>query len=30
VNLDEDGSPAPHGYTDITYARDRVPATHRA
>ena len=30
VNLDQDGNPAPHGYTDITYARDRVPATHRA
>lgn len=30
VNLDEDGNPAPHGYTDITYARDRVPAAHRA
>lgn len=30
VNLDADGNPAPHGYTDITYARDRVPTTHRA
>jgi len=30
VNLDADGNPAPHGYTDITYARDRVPTTHRS
>ncbi|GAB3651954.1 hotdog domain-containing protein [Zhihengliuella somnathii] len=28
VNLDEDGNPAPHGYTDITYTRDRVPREH--
>jgi acyl-CoA hydrolase len=25
VNLDENGRPAPHGYTEITYDRDRVP-----
>ncbi|RKQ35387.1 acyl-CoA thioesterase [Kocuria tytonis] len=25
VNLDEDGQPAPHGYTEITYDRDRIP-----
>ena len=25
VNLDEDGRPAPHGYTDITYDRNRIP-----
>ncbi|MTH67326.1 acyl-CoA thioesterase [Agromyces bracchium] len=25
VNLGEDGTPAPHGHTEITYARDRVP-----
>jgi len=25
VNLGEDGSPAPHGYTDITYDRNRIP-----
>ncbi|MCG7310824.1 acyl-CoA thioesterase [Brachybacterium halotolerans subsp. kimchii] len=25
VNVDEDGRPAPHGYTEITYDRDRVP-----
>ncbi|WP_083402903.1 acyl-CoA thioesterase [Curtobacterium sp. MCBA15_008] len=30
VNLDADGNPAPHGYTDITYKRDRVPTTHRS
>jgi acyl-CoA thioesterase YciA len=28
VNLGADGAPAPHGYTEITYERDRVPA-HR-
>lgn len=27
VNLDQDGHPAPHGFTDITYERDRVPTT---
>ncbi|MFC7765666.1 acyl-CoA thioesterase [Leucobacter soli] len=25
VNLGEDGRPAPHGYTEITYDRDRTP-----
>jgi len=25
VNLDEDGRPTPHGYTSITYDRDRMP-----
>lgn len=25
VNLDEHGDPAPHGYTEITYDRDRIP-----
>ena len=28
VNLGEDGKPAPHGYTEITYSRDRVPRQH--
>jgi acyl-CoA hydrolase len=28
VNLDQDGLPAPHGYTDITYDRDRIPQQH--
>ncbi|MGK4219082.1 MULTISPECIES: acyl-CoA thioesterase [Kocuria] len=27
VNLGEDGKPAPHGYTQITYDRDRIPST---
>jgi acyl-CoA thioesterase YciA len=27
VNLDQDGRPAPHGYTEITYDRDRIPTT---
>lgn len=26
VSLDEDGVPVPHGYTDITFDRDRIPA----
>ena len=26
VNLREDGKPAPHGYTQITYDRDRIPS----
>ena len=26
VNLGEDGTPVPHGYTEITYDRDRIPA----
>ena len=25
VNLGEDGEPAPHGYSTITYERDRIP-----
>ncbi len=25
VSLGEDGKPAPHGYTSITYQRDRIP-----
>ncbi|WP_345750687.1 acyl-CoA thioesterase [Microbacterium rhizophilus] len=28
VNLDEDGHPAPHGYSAITYNRDRMPTEH--
>ncbi len=28
VNLGADGNPAPHGYTEITYDRDRLPAEH--
>lgn len=28
VNLGDDGQPAPHGYTEITYTRDRVPREH--
>ena len=28
VNLDEHGKPAPHGYTEITYDRDRMPREH--
>lgn len=27
VNLDGEGRPTPHGYTEITYDRDRIPAT---
>ena len=27
VNLDEQGRPAPHGYSTITYDRDRMPQT---
>lgn len=27
VNLDRNGVPAPHGYTDITFNRDRIPTT---
>lgn len=30
VNLGEDGRPAPHGYTEITYDRDRIPRRHGA
>lgn len=29
VNLDEDGRPTPHGYTDITYNRDRLPSSEQ-
>lgn len=25
VNLGPDGLPAPHGYTEVTYLRDRIP-----
>lgn len=28
VNLDDDGTPLEHGYTEITYDRDRVPRQH--
>ena len=28
VNLDPHGKPAPHGYTEITYDRDRIPTHH--
>ncbi|WP_309069593.1 hotdog domain-containing protein [Microbacterium sp.] len=28
VNLDEDGRPSPHGYSTITYHRDRMPTEH--
>jgi acyl-CoA thioesterase YciA len=27
VNLDDNGSPSAHGYTSITYDRDRIPST---
>ena len=27
VNLDKEGKPTPHGYTEITYDRDRIPTT---
>ena len=29
VSLDEDGAPTPHGYSEITYRRDRLPVQHR-
>lgn len=29
VSLDEDGRPAPHGHTTITYDRDRIPQRMR-
>lgn len=29
VSLGEDGKPVPHGYTDITYHRDRLPVERR-
>jgi hypothetical protein len=28
VNLDASGKPEPHGYTEITYQRDRTPTHH--
>ncbi|MBO1740756.1 acyl-CoA thioesterase [Leifsonia sp. TF02-11] len=28
VNVDGNGRPLPHGYSEITYARDRLPQTH--
>lgn len=28
VSLDENGHPAPHGYSSITYNRDRMPTEH--
>ncbi len=27
VSLDENGNPQPHGYTDITFKRDRIPTS---
>ena len=30
VSLDSHGHPMPHGYTEITYDRDRLPAEHIA
>lgn len=30
VNLDDSGTPAPHGYTEITYDRDRIPVRRGA
>ncbi len=29
VNLGEDGRPVPHGYSEITYDRDRIPGPPR-
>ncbi|WP_237657072.1 acyl-CoA thioesterase [Agreia sp. COWG] len=29
VNIGATGEPEPHGYTDITYARDRIPVADR-
>lgn len=28
VNLSVEGKPEPHGYTAITYERDRIPTDH--
>jgi hypothetical protein len=28
VNLNSSGKPEPHGYTEITYDRDRIPTHH--
>lgn len=30
VNLDENGVPTPHGYSEITYKRDRMPGNMQA
>ncbi len=30
VSVDEEGKPKPHGYTEITYDRDRMPHEHPA
>ncbi len=30
VSVDEHGAPAPHGFTSITYDRDRIPVRHGA
>ncbi len=30
VSLDDDGHPKPHGFTQITYNRDRTPTEHPA
>ncbi|SDR88343.1 acyl-CoA thioesterase [Microterricola viridarii] len=30
VSLDDDGRPQPHGFTQITYNRDRMPTEHPA
>ncbi|RWR17286.1 acyl-CoA thioesterase [Microbacterium enclense] len=30
VSVGEDGKPTPHGYTNITYDRDRMPHEHPA
>ncbi|MGO1630356.1 MAG: acyl-CoA thioesterase [Microbacterium sp.] len=30
VSVDQDGKSTPHGYTDITYNRDRMPREHPA
>ncbi|MFC4554708.1 acyl-CoA thioesterase [Georgenia faecalis] len=30
VNLDAEGKPAPHGHTEITYERNRIPERLRA
>ncbi|KJL25670.1 hypothetical protein RN50_00440 [Microbacterium foliorum] len=30
VSLDDDGLPTPHGYSEITYNRDRMPTERLA
>ncbi|GAA3652221.1 acyl-CoA thioesterase [Microbacterium marinilacus] len=30
VSVDEQGRPTPHGFTDVTYDRDRMPREHPA